>query len=132
MMDESESSSFKLPKSKKLLVLDLDNTLCDVHIDDDLHVTRGREVIRPYLHSFLAAVYEYYNIVIWSATHKPAIDAKLIAFGMVPNNLYKILFTLNVADMITTKTLAGNVLVRLCHNLINYFFTSYILGKTAC
>ena len=49
---------------KKLLVLDIDYTL----IDHKSTVERPMEMARPFLHSFLSAVYEHYDIAIWSAT----------------------------------------------------------------
>lgn len=49
---------------KKLLVLDIDYTLFD-HRSTVQSVT---ELMRPHLHEFLAAVYPYYDIWIWSAT----------------------------------------------------------------
>lgn len=49
---------------KKLLVLDIDYTL----FDHRSVVERITDLMRPYLHEFLTAVYPYYDIFIWSAT----------------------------------------------------------------
>lgn len=49
---------------KKLLVLDIDYTL----FDHRSTVESVSELMRPYLHEFLAAVFPHYDIWIWSAT----------------------------------------------------------------
>ena len=49
---------------KKCLVLDIDYTLFDLGSSAE----RPDELARPHLHSFLAACYEHYDILIWSAT----------------------------------------------------------------
>lgn len=52
-------------RGKKCLVLDIDYTLFDLGSSAE----RPHELARPYLHQFLAAVWEHYDIVIWSATN---------------------------------------------------------------
>ena len=49
---------------KKCLVLDIDYTLFDLGSSAE----RADELARPHLHAFLAACYEHYDILIWSAT----------------------------------------------------------------
>lgn len=49
---------------KKLLVLDIDYTI----FDHRSTVENANILMRPHLHEFLAAVYPYYDIFIWSAT----------------------------------------------------------------
>jgi ubiquitin-like domain-containing CTD phosphatase 1 len=51
-------------QGKKCLVLDIDYTLFDLGSSAE----RPDELARPYLHEFLTACYEYYDIIIWSAT----------------------------------------------------------------
>ena len=52
-------------RGKKCLVLDIDYTIFDLGSSAE----RPHELARPYLHQFLAAVWEHYDIVIWSATN---------------------------------------------------------------
>nr|GMD02856.1 ubiquitin-like domain-containing CTD phosphatase [Ipomoea batatas] len=51
-------------EGKKLLVLDIDYTLFDHRSTAE----NPLELMRPYLHEFLSAVYAEYDIIIWSAT----------------------------------------------------------------
>ena len=48
-------------EGKKLLVLDIDYTL----FDHRSVAETGTELMRPFLHEFLASAYEDYDIVIW-------------------------------------------------------------------
>lgn len=82
---------------KKLLVLDIDYTLFD-------HRTTAQsasELMRPYLHEFLTAAYQDYDIVIWSATSMKYIEAKMNELGVSTNPNYKISFYLDKAAMIS-------------------------------
>lgn len=84
---------------KKLLVLDLDLTLCH-------YVRRGRRfniTSRPYLHFFLKEAYKIYDIIIWSATKRTALKNKLILLGMLTNDDYRLLAYLwsDAMDMVT-------------------------------
>ena len=67
-------------------MLDIDYTL----FDHRSVAENGLELMRPYLHEFLAAAYENYNIVIWSATGMKWITAKMEELGVKNNPNYKI------------------------------------------
>jgi ubiquitin-like domain-containing CTD phosphatase 1 len=84
-------------KDKKLLVLDIDYTLFD-HVS---HAERGIELQRPFLHEFLTAAYEDYDIVIWSATSMKWIEVKMNEIGVSTNPGYKIAFYVDCGAMIT-------------------------------
>ncbi|XP_044168973.1 ubiquitin-like domain-containing CTD phosphatase 1 isoform X1 [Acropora muricata] len=86
------------PRSgKKLLVLDVDYTI----FDHRSVAETGAELMRPYLHDFLATSYEYYDIAIWSATSMKWIEAKMKELGILDNPNFKICFLLDSGAMIT-------------------------------
>ncbi|XP_077992356.1 ubiquitin-like domain-containing CTD phosphatase 1 [Glandiceps talaboti] len=87
-------------EGKKLLVLDVDYTL----FDHRSCAETGIELMRPYLHEFLTAAYEEYDIVIWSATSMKWIEAKMKEVGVTGNPNYKLTFILDSAAMITVFT----------------------------
>ncbi|XP_046851468.1 ubiquitin-like domain-containing CTD phosphatase 1 [Xenia sp. Carnegie-2017] len=82
---------------KKLLVLDVDYTL----FDHRSVAEKGVELMRPYLHEFLTACYEHYDIVIWSATNMKWIETKMKELGVSSNTNYNIAFMLDSLAMIT-------------------------------
>lgn len=84
-------------EGKKLLVLDIDYTL----FDHRSAAESGAELMRPYLHEFLADAYEHYEIVIWSATSMKWIVEKMKLLGVATNPNYKIWFYLDSNAMIT-------------------------------
>lgn len=86
-----------LREGKKLLVLDIDYTLFDHRSPAE----SARELQRPFLHEFLAAVYPYYDICLWSATSKKWIDVKMRELGVYGNPGYKISLVLDVRAMIS-------------------------------
>jgi len=86
--------------SKKLLVLDIDYTIFD-HVS---HAEKGSELMRPYLHEFLANAYEFYDLVIWSATSLKWIEAKMNEIGVSTNPNYKIAFYMDCGAMISIYT----------------------------
>jgi hypothetical protein len=62
----------QLPVGKKCLVLDIDYTLFDLNSSAE----RPDELARPYLHEFLGACYEFYDIIIWSATNMKWVEVR--------------------------------------------------------
>jgi hypothetical protein len=62
----------RLPAGKKCLVLDIDYTLFDLNSSAE----RPDELARPYLHEFLSACYEFYDIIIWSATNMKWVEVR--------------------------------------------------------
>jgi hypothetical protein len=54
------------------LVLDIDYTLFDLNSSAE----RPDELARPYLHEFLSACYEFYDIIIWSATNMKWVEVR--------------------------------------------------------
>ncbi|CAH1783004.1 unnamed protein product [Owenia fusiformis] len=87
-------------EGKNLLVLDIDYTI----FDHRSVAETGRELMRPYLHEFLTAAYEDYDIVIWSATGMKWIEAKMKELGVSSNTNYKLSFMLDSSAMITVHT----------------------------
>ncbi|XP_043462072.1 ubiquitin-like domain-containing CTD phosphatase 1 [Leptopilina heterotoma] len=80
-----ELNSFR--EGKKLLVLDIDNTLLD------------HKLVRPFLQEFLTRAYNNYDIVIWSATEMQHIRRKLEFLNAIDNPNYKIAFCLDLSAM---------------------------------
>lgn len=87
----------ELRPDKKLLVLDIDYTL----FDHRTTAQSGAELMRPFLHEFLSAAYEYYDIVIWSATGMKWIEEKMKLLGVTTHPSYKIAFYLDSSAMIS-------------------------------
>lgn len=90
----------ELRPDKKLLVLDIDYTL----FDHRSTAQTGAELMRPYLHEFLTQAYEYYDIVIWSATGMKWIEEKMKLLGVSTSPNYKIAFYLDSLAMISVHT----------------------------
>nr|SVE73705.1 EOG090X0A5K [Daphnia atkinsoni] len=84
-------------QGKKLLVLDIDYTL----FDHRSAAETGNELMRPFLHEFLTAAYDDYDIVIWSATSMKWIEEKMKLLGVSTNTNYKILGYLDYLAMIS-------------------------------
>lgn len=61
---------------KKLLVVDIDYTIFDLGSSAE----RPEELARPYLHVFFAACYEYFDLMIWSATSMKWVEIKMRVF----------------------------------------------------
>eukprot|EP00879_Flechtneria_rotunda_P025810 GHRR01027457.1.p1 GENE.GHRR01027457.1~~GHRR01027457.1.p1 ORF type:complete len:318 (+),score=104.28 GHRR01027457.1:538-1491(+) len=85
---------------KKCLVLDIDYTLFDLNSSAE----RPDELARPYLHEFLTACYEYYDIIIWSATSMKWVEVKMRELGVLGNSQYKIVCLLDHQAMVTVQT----------------------------
>eukprot|EP00123_Amoebidium_parasiticum_P020307 comp4717_c0_seq1/m.876 comp4717_c0_seq1/g.876 ORF comp4717_c0_seq1/g.876 comp4717_c0_seq1/m.876 type:complete len:320 (-) comp4717_c0_seq1:384-1343(-) len=84
---------------KKLLVLDVDYTL----FDHRSIVESPLQLMRPYLHEFLTAAYEHYDIVIWSATSMKWVEVKMKELGVLGHSNYKISFFMDHLAMITVQ-----------------------------
>lgn len=85
---------------KHLLILDIDYTLFDHRSSAET----GAELMRPYLHEFLTSAYEYYDIVIWSATGMRWIEEKMRLLRVSNHPNYKIMFYLDSHAMISVHT----------------------------
>ncbi|KAK9830125.1 hypothetical protein WJX72_009902 [[Myrmecia] bisecta] len=85
---------------KKCLVLDIDYTIFDLNSTAE----RPHELARPYLHQFMTAAYEHYDLVIWSATSMKWVEVKMRELGVTTHPDYKISFMLDNRAMITVKT----------------------------
>lgn len=85
---------------KLLLVLDIDYTL----FDHRSVAETGLELMRPHLHEFLTSAYTDYDIVIWSATSKKWIEAKMKELGVTSNANYRLCMMLDDLAMITVDT----------------------------
>lgn len=84
-------------EGKKLLVLDIDYTLFDHRSTAE----NPAELMRPYLHEFLTAVYTEYDIMIWSATSMKWVELKMGQLGVLNHPDYKITALLDSGAMIT-------------------------------
>ncbi|KAE8009027.1 hypothetical protein FH972_005485 [Carpinus fangiana] len=87
-------------EGKKLLVLDIDYTLFDHRSTAE----NPLELMRPYLHEFLTAVYAEYDIMIWSATSIKWVELKMGQLGVLSNPNYKITALLDHLAMITVQS----------------------------
>ncbi|CAL4972885.1 unnamed protein product [Urochloa decumbens] len=87
-------------KGKKLLVLDIDYTL----FDHKSPAENPKELMRPYLHQFLAASYSKYDIIIWSATSMKWVELKMEQLGVLGNPDYKITALMDHLAMITVQS----------------------------
>ncbi|KAK9833518.1 hypothetical protein WJX81_000663 [Elliptochloris bilobata] len=85
---------------KKCLVLDIDYTLFDLGSAAE----RPEELARPHLHEFLAACYEHYDIVIWSATSMKWIEVKMRELGCATHPAYRLVCYLDHKAMVTCRT----------------------------
>jgi ubiquitin-like domain-containing CTD phosphatase 1 len=65
---------------------------------------RPEELARPHLHEFLTAVYEFYDLVIWSATSMKWIEVKMRELGVSTNPSYKLAAFMDHKCMVTINT----------------------------
>jgi ubiquitin-like domain-containing CTD phosphatase 1 len=90
---------------KPLLVLDLDHTLLDfssrVLQRADAPTGAGAAMKRPYMDQFLTAVYNHYDLVVWSQTSWRWLETKLIELNMLAHPGYKFCFVLDKTSMFT-------------------------------
>lgn len=87
-------------EGKKCLVLDIDYTLFDLGSAAE----RPDELARPFLHEFLTDCYQFYDILIWSATNMKWVEVKMRELGVLGNSNYKIVCLLDHAAMLTVST----------------------------
>jgi hypothetical protein len=87
-------------RNTKLLVLDLDHTLMDFSCRFDY---MAEQLKRPYLDLFLAQVYLYYDIAVWSQTNFKWLELKLTELNMLNRADYKICFALDKSTMFTVR-----------------------------
>ncbi|PWN87432.1 hypothetical protein FA10DRAFT_255879 [Acaromyces ingoldii] len=86
-----------------LLVLDLDYTIADTKKLFN-YTTSAHEAERPGLHDFLAAVYPYYDICVWSQTSHWWLEAKLTEMGLLTDARYRISFVLDRTVMFSVRS----------------------------
>lgn len=65
---------------------------------------RPEELARPYLHEFMTAAYEHYDLVIWSATGMKWIEVKMRELGVSVNPAYKLTAFMDHKCMVTIQT----------------------------
>jgi len=87
---------------KKLLILDLDNTLLD--FNGTKFTFNTKEIVRPGMYEFLQAVWPQYNIGIWSATPWSWVEMKLTETGFFDSHEFKISFVLDKTSMFYVKS----------------------------
>ncbi|CAI5997025.1 unnamed protein product [Closterium sp. NIES-64] len=85
---------------KRLLVLDIDYTLFD-HVSP---AENAAQLMRPYLHEFLAASYSAYDIIIWSATSMRWVEVKMRELGVLGHSDYRVLALVDHMAMITVHS----------------------------
>ncbi|EQC32640.1 hypothetical protein SDRG_09616 [Saprolegnia diclina VS20] len=90
--------------SKKLLVLDLDHTLMDISATKDNGIPSSR-FMRPYMHTFLSAVWSHFDVCIWSQTSWKWIEIKLTELGMLTTPDYRINFILDKTNMFSYQSI---------------------------
>lgn len=66
-------------EGKKLLVLDIDYTIFDLGSSAE----RPEELARPYLHEFMTACYEHFDLIIWSATSMKWVEVKMRVWNSI-------------------------------------------------
>ncbi|KAL8286885.1 hypothetical protein RQP46_003891 [Phenoliferia psychrophenolica] len=89
---------------KKLLVLDLDHCILDSGLWRKIRNFDAADFARPFLHEFLTAVSEYYDIVFWSATRWRYIKGRLTELGLIGENRradYSIILAFTKSQMVT-------------------------------
>jgi len=86
---------------KKLLVLDLDHTILDFskYEEEDLAGDLAQTFKRPHCDEFLAQIFPYYNLGVWSQTHWRWLEVKLTELGLLTHPEFKISFVLDKSSM---------------------------------
>lgn len=85
---------------KKLLVLDLDCTLFDCRST----AVNFHDLARPGLHQFLASMYRFYDIVVWSQTSWCRLEVKLTELSMLSSENFKLTFVLDRTSMFSINS----------------------------
>lgn len=98
---------------KKLLVVDIDYTIFDLGSTAE----RPDELARPYLHEFFASCYEFFDLMIWSATSMRWVEVKMRVgtlsidrssasqeLGVSTHPDYKLVCMLDCTAMLTVQT----------------------------
>ncbi|KAF2879630.1 hypothetical protein ILUMI_26543 [Ignelater luminosus] len=93
-------------QGKKLVVLDIDCTICDYESPILCYAAR------PFLDVFLKSIYKYFDIGIWSATDMDVVEEKMNVLGLSNNPNYKILFYMNKAAMVYASLEEYRILVK--------------------
>jgi ubiquitin-like domain-containing CTD phosphatase 1 len=97
-VDTYECKVLNAPRQgKAALVLDVDYTFYDLSSPTEDVKLCGR----PHLHEFLAAAYEHYDIIIWSASSMRWIELKLTELGLFAHPRYRITLLMDYGAMIT-------------------------------
>ncbi|KAK9828309.1 hypothetical protein WJX74_008288 [Apatococcus lobatus] len=100
-IDSTDVKVLNAPRpGKKCVVLDIDYTIFDLGSSAE----RPEELARPHLHEFMKAVYDLYDIIIWSATSMKWVEVKMRELGVTTHPDYKISFMLDHRAMITVQT----------------------------
>jgi len=104
VLDVSINLITPLRKGKRLLVLDLDQTLFDCR-----SVAPIDQLARPGLHPFLGSAYRDYDICIWSQTSWRWLEAKVTELGMLTHPDYRIAFVLDRTSMFSVRSSISTV-----------------------
>eukprot|EP00548_Thalassiothrix_antarctica_P007418 CAMPEP_0194140438 /NCGR_PEP_ID=MMETSP0152-20130528/9987_1 /TAXON_ID=1049557 /ORGANISM="Thalassiothrix antarctica, Strain L6-D1" /LENGTH=396 /DNA_ID=CAMNT_0038838685 /DNA_START=26 /DNA_END=1213 /DNA_ORIENTATION=+ len=97
-------------QGKPLLVLDLDHTLLDFSSkaliqSSNTATSVADSMKRPYMDQFLAQVYPFYDMVVWSQTSWRWLETKLIELNMLTNPNYKFCFVLDKTSMFSITSI---------------------------
>lgn len=112
----------------KLLVLDVDRTICD--FGSNLYTSKNPTIPRPYLYEFLKAVHEHYDLALWSATNYDVILAKMACLDILDNKNFKINFVVDKTSMTSTKlTCSGDCCKVIMISFKIYFFNFNIFRQ---
>lgn len=77
---------------------------CPKHQHGCALTERPEELARPHLHEFMTAVYEHYDLIIWSATGMKWIEVKMRELGVSTNPAYKLTAFMDHKSMVTIQT----------------------------
>ena len=69
-----------------------------------MHTERPEELARPFLHEFLEAVYEHYDLVIWSATGMKWVEIKMRELNVSNHAAFRLTALMDHSCMVTIHT----------------------------